>query len=54
MGIVVTQRERIRQLERENAQLRRKTEKSEATLEYVAMMTDVDIEEEDDNAQQNV
>lgn len=49
MGIVLTQRERIRMLEAEKAELQAQLRKSNATLEYVAMMADVDIEEDEDN-----
>ena len=38
-------------LEAENAALRAMSTRTEATLEYVAMMADVDIEEGEDNAQ---
>lgn len=53
MAIVRKSKERIRELERENARLRRDLERAAATTEYVAMMADVDLEEEeeDDDAQ---
>lgn len=47
MGIVMTQRERIRQLEAENAQLMERNEMLEGHLAYVAMMTDVELPEEE-------
>ncbi len=47
MGIVRKEKERIRELERENAQLERELEEARATTEYVAMMADVDIEEDE-------
>lgn len=47
MGIVRKEKERIRDLERENAQLKRELEEARATTEYVAMMADVELEEEE-------
>lgn len=47
MGIVMTERERIRQLEAENARLTARNETLEGCLAYVAMMTDVDLPEEE-------
>jgi len=54
MGIVMTQRERIRQLEAENAQLTERNEMLEGHLAYVAMMTDVELPEEETSHEQNV
>ena len=45
--IVRKEKERIRELERENAQLKRELEEARATTEYVAMMADVDLEEDE-------
>ena len=47
MGPVLTERERIRMLEAEKADLQAKLRKANATLEYVAMMADVDMDEEE-------
>ena len=47
MGIVRKEKERMRELERENAQLKRELEEARATTEYVAMMADVDLEEDE-------
>ena len=46
MGPVLTQKERIRLLEIEKAELQEQLRKANATLEYVAMMADVDIDKE--------
>ena len=52
MSIVRKAKDRIRALERENSQLKRDLEQANATMEYVAMMADVDLEEgEEDDAQ---
>ena len=48
MDIVLTQKKRIRMLEAENAEKEAKLRTAEAKLEYVAMMADVDIDEEDE------
>lgn len=48
MGPVLTARDRIRLLEQEKAELQEQLRKANATLEYVAMMADVDIEEDGD------
>jgi hypothetical protein len=48
MGPVLTERERIRLLEAEKAELQAKLRKANATLEYVAMMADVDIDDEEE------
>ena len=45
-GIVKDDKQRIRELERENERLRRELEEARATTEYVAMMADVELEEE--------
>lgn len=47
MGIVMSERDRIRQLETENARLTARNETLEGYLAYVAMMTDVDLPEEE-------
>ena len=39
-------KQRIRELERENERLKRELEEARATTEYVAMMADVELEEE--------
>ena len=41
------EKERIRQLERENDRLKRELEEARAVTEYVAMMADVDLDEEE-------
>lgn len=46
-GIVKDDKQRIRELERENERLRRELEEARATTEYVAMMADVELEEEE-------
>lgn len=51
--IVKTPRQRLREAERENMALKAENAKLSATLEYVAMMADVDIEE-DENAEQAI
>lgn len=38
----------IRELEAENNSLREELEKSKANLEFVAMMTDVDLDDEEE------
>ncbi len=48
MGIVLTQKDRIRALENEKAELGAKLREADAKLEYVAMMADVNIDEEDE------
>lgn len=48
MAIVRKAKDRIRALERENGQLKRDLEQANATMEYVAMMADVDLEEEEE------
>ena len=47
MAIVKKENERIRQLERENDRLKRELEEARAVTEYVAMMADVDLDEEE-------
>ena len=47
MGIVMSERERLRDAEKENLRLRAQLAKAAADLEYVAMMTDVGIDEEE-------
>lgn len=47
MAIVKKEKERIRQLERENDRLKRELEEARAVTEYVAMMADVDLDEEE-------
>jgi len=47
MGVVLTQRERIRLLETENQQLTARNNALEGYLVYVAMMTDVELPEEE-------
>jgi len=55
MGIINSLRDRARALERENIALRRDLERAQATTEYLAMMADIDIDEEEENdAQQDV
>ena len=51
MGIVVTEKNRIRSLERENERLQAENRKLKADLEFVAIMTDTDgyLEEDEDN-----
>lgn len=44
MGIVRTERKRLREAERENMLLRQQLEDARATIEYISMMTDVDID----------
>lgn len=46
MAVKVTPQERNRQLERENLQLRAELEQARADLDFVAIMTDVDIDTE--------
>lgn len=46
MGIGMSEKERLRAAENENRQLRAKLAKATADLEYVAMMADVDMDEE--------
>lgn len=47
MAIVKKEKEMIRQLERENDRLKRELEEARAVTEYVAMMADVDLDEEE-------
>lgn len=49
--IVKTPRQRLREAERENMALKAENAKLSATLEYVAMMADVDIEEDENAAE---
>lgn len=46
MGIVVTQEEQIRALDRENRRLRTENEQLRADLDFVAIMADIDIDTE--------
>lgn len=46
MGIVVTQEEQIRALDRENRRLRGENEQLRADLDFVAIMADIDIDTE--------
>ena len=46
--IVRTARERARQLERENMLLKAELEKAKATTEYIGMMVDVELPEEEE------
>lgn len=48
MSVKVTPQERNRQLERENLQLRAELEQARADLDFVAIMTDVDIDDEEE------
>lgn len=48
MGPVLTDKDRIRLLEAEKAELQAKLRKADAKLEYVAMMADVDIDDEEE------
>lgn len=48
MGVILTDKERIRALEQEKAELQRSLSKAAATLEYVAMMADIDIDDEEE------
>ena len=50
-GIAQSEKERLRKAERENQMLRAKLAKSTADLEYVAMMADVDM---DDDVEGNI
>ncbi len=47
MGFKMSESERLYETEKENRMLRAQLEKASADLEYVAMMTDVDIDEEE-------
>ena len=46
MAIAKSEKERLRAAEKENLMLRAKLAKAAADLEYVAMMADVDMDEE--------
>ena len=46
--ILIDPKERVKLLERENLRLRRALEKAQATTEYVAMMADVELEDDDE------
>lgn len=46
------EKKRLRELQRENMALKAENAKLLALLEYVAMMTDVDIEEDEEDAAQ--
>ena len=48
MGIKRKPADMIRDLEAENNKLRGELQKSKADLEFVAMMTDVDLDEEEE------
>lgn len=45
MGVIVSRLHRLIAAERENRMLRAELEDAKATTEYIAMMTDVDISE---------
>lgn len=47
MGVILSDKERIQLLEQEKAELQTALSKTSATLEYVAMMADVDIDDEE-------
>ena len=47
MGIALSEKERLRQAERENQMLRSELAKANADLEYVAMMADVDMDQDE-------
>lgn len=51
MGIVVTQEEQIRTLDRENRRLRAENEQLRADLDFVAIMADIDIDTEEGEAE---
>lgn len=48
MAIAQTEKERLREAERENRMLRAQLAKATADLEYVAMMADVEMDEEEE------
>lgn len=54
MGIILTKEKRLLQLEREKAALIDENETLKAKLEYLAIMTDVELEDEQDESQQVV
>ncbi len=46
-----TKSERIREAEKENRRLKAALMKANAVMEYIAMMADVDLEEDEEDAQ---
>lgn len=51
MTIIKSKDKRLRETERENRNLRAKLFEADAKLEYVAMMTDVDLPEEQEEGE---
>ena len=52
MVVGQNEKKRLREAERENMALKAENAKLRGVLEYVAMMTDVDIEEDEEDAAQ--
>ena len=52
-GIIKTTKGRVREAERENERLAAENARLRADLEYVAMMSDVDIEQEEDETDES-
>ncbi len=50
MGIGMSERERLRAAEKENRKLKSENVELKATIEYLAMMTDVEIPDEEGEA----
>ena len=48
MGVILSEKKRIQLLEKEKAELQSILSKANAKLEYVAMMADVDIDDEEE------